>query len=267
MIEAIETQLIDLIKNRGYQPPAQAFTDDHGIPFLVLPKDLDLKEVENLMERPVRRREKPTFVDAGDFSTYVAAQKLDGTIIFASRRSLAIKASIEHPKDGKADPSWQEHVPSLQLQRDPDWKRWNDYNEKQMGQNEFAEFIESMGHTIIEPESARIIEMVEKMRVTSAMSFDSTINRTTGAVSMHYKDDVKQVEGDLKLPTNFAIYVAPFESANPVNVQIGLRWRHNAGKVTFSYSLVRPDIFEKECWETVCNLVEEKTACPVLQVA
>lgn len=259
------SEIIDEIKKAGYVPPATL--EGHSTPFMLVPNDLKLVNAEDFLDRPIRRSERHEFRSIKSFIDYINSQKLPGTRIFASQDRLTFIGDIEHPATGVSFPSWHSHIPTLKLRNDPDWDRWNGVNGKMMSQTEFADFIDEMQFTVVSPDSAALIEMVEKMQVTGDKKFASSINRTTGSVELEWRDEVKQTDGKLKLPTTLGICVAPFEAVAPIDMAVALRWRAGNGAFTFGVRLHRPDKILRAAWTKACETIEAETDVPVLNIA
>lgn len=126
-----------------------------------------------------------------------------------------------------------------------------------MGQERLADFLEEMDHTIIEPEAAEIVEIVTAMRVNSDKRFTSKVNRTDGSFTFEYSEEM-DTKGTIKVPDKFSILVAPYRSAEYVELLVRLRYRINEGKLKFHYSILRPDRAQEDAFNQVCEAIEQK---------
>lgn len=242
-------------KSKGFVPPA--VYEEGGVPYIIVPGGCSLEEAEQLLVNPVRVRTEPAFVDVDSFCEYVNDHKDTHTHVYASMADGRIDAVIDHHTRTGNEPRWGDHVPALHLQPTPDWERWMEKDGDAMGQESLADFLEEMDHTIIEPEAAEIIEIVTAMRVTSDKRFASKVNRTDGSFTFEYSEE-HDTKATIKVPDRFTIHIAPYRSAEYVDLLVRLRYRINEGRVKFFYSILRPDRAQEDAFNQVCEAIEGK---------
>jgi len=242
------------------------YEKDHA-DFAIFSNSKTIQSLEQFRSNPFRIREAPVFIDTKSFAIYVNRFKSEATLVRGFQDKGNIVAFLDYHKGNtftSPAPSWNTHQATLNMQKTEDWKAWESGNGKAIGQAEFARFIERFDHCIIEPDTATLIEMIERMDVTSGMIFQSKVNRVDGSIQFTYQDE-KQLVGTLKVPTKFYISVAPFESNKPQNVEVLLRYRINDGHLSFMYDLPEFSKIQREAFLAVCAEVTDLTDIEVLR--
>lgn len=256
--------LVDLgAKTRGFEKPT--VIEDDGTPYMIVPEGCNVVEAEQFLVNPCRVKSEREFVDIESFCEYVKDHKTSDTHIYASMQSGIIGAVIDHHTRTANEPRWGDHVPALHLQPTPDWERWIASDGTAMGQENLADFLEEMDHTIIDPEAAAIIEIVTAMRVNSDKRFTSKVNRTDGSFTFEYSEE-HDTKGTIKVPDKFTIHVAPYRSAEYVDLLVRLRYRINDGSLKFFYSILRPDRAQEEAFNQVCQAIQESVEMRPMRV-
>lgn len=264
VIETNTSEAIDAIRQLSEKAIAPHYLpgEDGGALAVIIPEGHELQSLEEYESSPRRLEKSPVFVDTGSFIEYVNDYMDRRTKIFGTLDDGKIIARLDY-SDGP-NPEWNTHNATLAMKPHPDWKEWAEKAGKPMAQEEFARFIERFTHCVIEPDSATLIETIEKMEVTSGMQFESKINRVDGSVSFTYKDD-QQLVGQLKVPTKFYLSMAPFEANKPQTVEVLLRYRVKEGTLTFSYDLPEFSKIKREAFLAVCEEVTKGTDLSVLR--
>lgn len=272
MIEEGIAKIEALVRSSMGVTPAFAVTtlgDGHPVLVARQSEPVTLIDLEKYFDSPFRKRANMAFVAVASFVEYVNDHKDDqATILTGSADSGWIKATIDGDQRGvnnEVNGGWKEHNAMLKLGDSPDWKRWEEAAGEWMTQEQLAEFLEEMDHTVVEPDGATLIELVEKLKITSDRRFESSVNRTSGKVSLTYVDDVS-VKGEVKFPEKLSICVAPFAFADPVDMLVHLRYRLREGSVRFCLKMHRPDVVKREAFDAVCAIVKDAVGLSVLLV-
>lgn len=218
-----------------------------------------VQDLEPHLANPVLKRGTRTLIDRDSFVTHVNDHKQKGTAIFASLSGAKLTAVFddhEPGEEGKA--GWQKHQVILDLQADPDWRQWLDLS-KPVEQDEFAQALQDLSHTIEEPDAAAVRDIVLKFQATQVRSFERPVfNEQTDSVTIGYKDETEQA-GSMRLPEKLYLAVSPYRSVAPVTTEAFTRFRFSGGKVLFCVKIIRPDKVEEESFRQVVRHIEEKT--------
>lgn len=237
--------------------------DPEALPFMVIPKHLEIHDLEHMLVNPMRKKGDVRVIDPDSFAEYFDNHADESTLLTASEQNLTIEAVIDH--HGKNIPGWCDHILTMKLQRSKDWDKWVRHDGQVMSQTAFADFIEEMDYTIVEPSAASIIEIVTKIRLVCDKKFESKVNRTDGSVTFSYSDEIKQESGQLKMPTQMIVNMKPFKGAAAADVLVRIRYRLENASIRFVYQMVRPDAIVEEAFESVVANVEKLTGAKALR--
>lgn len=233
------------------------FDTDQAIPVAFIGgKPVNL---EQFLGRPVAKRGEGTVIDRDSFIQHVLDHKQEGTTIYASIDDASLTCVFDdHEPGATGKAGWQSHKVVLDLQKDPDWESWLEM-QRPMSQDDFAQAIQDLAHTIEEPNAADVRDIVLKFQATQVKSYERPkLNEQSGSVTIAYKDESDTV-GNLKLPEKLLIAVSPYRSVAPVPTIAHTRWRFGNGSISFFVKFIRPDKVEEEAFRAVIRHIEEKT--------
>lgn len=176
-------------------------------------------------------------------SIYLAPEQLRATAVFDDHTA--------------AGPAWRDHLAVLQLQASPEWQAWNFIDRAFMPADEFAEHIEEWRHTIADPPTADLLDLVRNFRAVKRAVYGRDVVDKDGSVSLEWTEEVtasagpNRRNGTLEIPEGFGLVMAPFDGAPPVNVPARFRYRVGDGRATFGVVLeqaakIQRDAFDAE---------------------
>jgi len=151
-----------------------------------------------------------------------------------------------------AGPGWGDHQCQLQLQLTPEWQAWNRIDREFMPANTFAEFIEEWRHTISDPPTADLLDMVRGFRATTKVAFRQEVVDKSGARALEYVEETAATagsKGQLEIPDGFGLVLAPFVGADPKALPARFRYRLNGGSVSFGVVLEQPAQLAKAAFD------------------
>lgn len=201
---------------------------------------------------------KPATVEA--FSEYVNLHlDVDATTVWVHPTSGKVVAVLDdhHPEE----PGWREWRVDLQLAFTAEWQYWLAQDRKMLSQVDFAEHIEGGLEEIAVPDGADLLEIAQTFQMTSGANFRSSIRLATGQQQFQYDEDGQAtagLTGQLAVPTQILLVVAPFFGEQPSRINARLRFRLNSGKLTLGYMLDRPDVIVRDALEKVAETLAEK---------
>jgi uncharacterized protein YfdQ (DUF2303 family) len=199
-------------------------------------------DTEQYGARPSRPRAtyRPATVDA--LMAVIERYKDEDTTIWVHPTSGRTIAVFNDNADDTA--GWRDHRAELVLQPTPEWLHWESKDNIQMSQEAFAEHIEDGLLELVEPAAADMLELAQTVEATKGANFRSAIRLQDGQVQAKYEEtiDAKAGQsGQLTIPTEFTLAIAPFLGENPYSVSARFRYRLNSGRLTLGYRLERPD--------------------------
>jgi len=188
--------------------------------------------------------ETVVMADVDSFVRYVSDFRTETTRIFALRTAddgddaLRVVAEIDwHGRDG-----WRPagHRCILEMPRSEQFSDWEHMcSDGRITQKGFADFIEQHDVDIVEPDSAKLLDVVMNFRRVSSVRYGSSIRLDNGDFSIEYSEN-SGVKGSVKVPSRIVIGIPIFRGDGP-KWEIGISLRHRIidGKLHFSMEMLR----------------------------
>lgn len=222
--------------------------------------DLELEKGE---ETPRRKHERVQFYTAGSLGHYVSKHDVgDGSaVMFADADKATVVAILNAPTEDAA--GWSDHRATLKLRVTPEWARWAKYDGSMLGQVEFAELIEQGIPEIAAPPAAELLELAQTFEAAQSAEFRSATRLDSGERVFAFSETIDARagrDGQLTIPAEFHLALAPFVGSSPRAVVARLRYRLRDGKLTLGYFLDRPDRVLEAAFEEVLEVLESSTA-------
>lgn len=212
-------------------------------------------DLERHLDAPRRPRGIAAIHDPGDFAAYVKRiAPVDTTTVWADIDKGAVTALLDdHDKQGFGA-GWRSHTVRLDLQGDPDWDAWIKYDDKLLTQQSFAEFLEQQKHSIIQPAAADIVEVATTLHAKRTVAFGSGTKLKNGDYKLTYEEQTTAKagqKGELEIPDDFTLRLAPFAYTAPVELVANLRYRIEDGLLRLGYKLVRPQEIRRDAFSAI----------------
>lgn len=249
IIEAAQTAVepVEVDPNKVYSVVAPAGATVH------------LLDLSRWADAPARKTGtyRPQTVQA--FIDYAKAHVTDATTVWVHPTNGQIGAVIDdHAGEG---PDWREHLVTLALGTTPEWDYWLAKDGAMMSQAEFAEHIEGGLNEIQEPAAADVLEIAQSFHASVGSTFRSSIRLTSGEQKLQYDEEVSAsagTAGELTVPTEIVIAVAPFIGEDAYRVKAWLRFRLRAGQLTIGYKLDRPESHQRDALQKIAERLAEQ---------
>lgn len=211
-------------------------------------------DLEQHLLKPRRPRGTVTVHDPADFAQLVnRLSESEHTTVWADVDSNKVTAVFDDHADSDVA-GWRQHTASLALKADPDWTRWLATDNKLDDQEWFADFLENVSHTVIDPDAATMLEIATTFRATVGSSYSGGLKVQSGDVSLTYKQETEAragASGQLEIPNTFTVRLAPWLGVDAVDVTARLRYRLRDGNLKIGYSLLRPDRVKQEAFALI----------------
>lgn len=242
---------------------------------LVFPNG-NIQSLERYSERPRRKRAAVCLHDQASFADYVKAHSVLGTTALfgkVSEEGGSFSAVLDyHEQVGKsADPAranWGQHQADFTLAFTPEWKRWMKKNDEPVPQATFADFIEDNLADIIDPDAATLLEIAQDLVAKLSADFKSGLRLNNGQQKLVYDETITATggrnEGNLEVPSEIKIRVAPFAGTEPVEIKARLRFRIQDKRLFFIYKLNSPHKIVEEAFQAAREFIATSTGIPVL---
>ncbi len=244
-----------------------------GIPYIAIPKEFQVADLEHLLPAPARKRASVVVNDEQSFVAYLKKHgSLDECVIYAdintANGSCSMVAVIN---DNHSDrPQWRDHRCNYQTRPSVEWTRWSGKNRGAMTQADFATWIEDNLPDIVStpgmPTGAEMLEMALCFEATSDKRLRSKTNLQSGGVQFEYVDDEdKDTRTRMKVFERFTIGIPVFEgSSSAYPLECRLKYREKDGKLSFWFELIRPDRVFKAAVDDVLKQIKESTGFMLL---
>jgi uncharacterized protein YfdQ (DUF2303 family) len=253
---------------------------------LLVFSDKSVLQLERFAANPRRKRAVVTANDQDSFARYVNAHKrafvtalfgqisesggsFSGIIDFHEQYGADKPCSTQPEPRAYPDglvPNWGEHRVNLTLAFTPEWVRWTKNDGVALAQLTFAELIEDNLPDIVHPQAADLLEIVQDLTAKKDVNFKSTSRLNNGQVGIIYDETITtgKREGQIDLPREFTISIAPFRGSAPVGINVRLRFRITDGVLQFVYRLNQPHKVLENAFDSARSYIEHQTQIPVL---
>lgn len=260
---------------------------------LLAPTGMQKIELQNMLDaredHPRRRKGTVKAESTEAFVNLVTRHKAPQTVIYAqtgSTQPALVAVLNDHtPGVGDAAPGWRDHRVEYTPQLSDEWKAWTAINNKLLGQEAFAEFLEdhaldlldegeankaarlvidSLGMDVATPADmhglARDFKVSVKQQVREAKSL------RTGETQINFVSEHTTETGQaIKVPGAFLIGIPVFHGGPLYTIVVRLRYRLNEGRVNWTCKLARPEDSRDDAVKDLLEEVREATACLLVE--
>jgi uncharacterized protein YfdQ (DUF2303 family) len=221
---------------------------------------LQLLDLEDKLPNPRRKQGTARFFDAASIASYVNRHKDEATALYIDDDSYKVVAVLNgHAEDS---PGWGDHRAELYVRRTDAWKRWRDHDDQLIDQESFAEHIERNLIDIVEPAGAHLLELAQTFQATSKAEFRSAKQLANGERQFQFNEEISASggrNGEITIPKEFVLGIAPFEGVDPYKLRARLRYRLREGRLTIGYVLDNPKDIERTAFVDMAQEVSGST--------
>lgn len=216
--------------------------------------------LERTLPEPVRHRGTTIARDADSFIESIVRRRIPEAtdpVVYVSVPDLAM-AAVLNDDQGSAT-GWRDYVVDLILERTPEWRHWLEHDRKDLTQEAFARHIEDGLNELRNPTGADVLEIAQTFHASGTTTFKSGIRLQSGMVQFMYEEDPAVSagrSGELQVPQELELAVAPFYGAARYEVSAYLRYHLQRDKLTLGYSLIRPKDMERAAFDEVLTAVK-----------
>lgn len=235
----------------------------HGeVRAFVVPEGGDVRVID--LDKPADRNypERKTgifqFRHWQSFVEYVRRHGDGATEVWADVDGQSVTAVINGHEIGT--PGWGDHRAVYAAVKTPAWKAWREH--QGLGPAlVLAEHIESWRAYIVEPSAAEMLEVVQSFKATTKAQVESGTRLSSGEVQFVYREEIQAKAGkagQLSVPEEFTISVAPFRDSLPEGVLARVRYRLNDGVLSIGYVLDQPEQVEERAFESIVEQITDQ---------
>ncbi|MHA0288297.1 DUF2303 family protein [Mycobacterium sp. C3-094] len=250
---------------------AVAVTEEKGLQVVVI-------EDEDLRANPHRAEGTRTVTDLASFLAELERRPLDqytGTLWGNAERGQLTAIYNDHEgsdntaeigKDDRAA-GWRDDKLTLQLKQDPDWLAWHKISGEAFRQEKFGDIVEELLHTVVRPDQADLLEIIDSVRASSKGEFESSITRANGAQRVTYNTEINAKAGrtgQLEVPQLITLRLRPWEGhATDYEVDAYFRLNINQGALALTIKLKPTRVIVRQAWEEITAGVTAAVGRPV----
>lgn len=167
-------------------------------------------------------------------------------------------------------PGWRDDRLMLQLAMDPDWVAWHKVSGEWFGQEKLGDILEELLHTVIAPDQAELLEVVDSIKASTKGSFESRIDRQDGAQALTYTHEVTASAGRssskrLEIPKQILLRLRPWEGhVDTYDITAMFKLRVSGGDLSLGVKLQPTQQILRTAWADMLKPVVAQTAIPVL---
>lgn len=245
---------------------------DGSITLIDLTSAANLQALDALAKRdgkqPARKTGTVALTEHASLSQYVTEHGEElATELWADRDRGRIVAVLNGHIRSDDGAGWADHRAVLTLRHTAAWKAWTGASGTMVGQEDFAEFLEAHRVDIRVPDAATLLEVVTTLSQNTSVAFKSAIRLTDGQTQLRYEEttDTRAGQaGDLKVPSEIVLGIAPYEGMDPFRLTARLQTRVRDGRLTIGVVLDQVDDVLRSAFEQVVAEVATATDLAVL---
>lgn len=214
---------------------------------------------------PTRQR---AIREAHDVASFVAMIEHDGdgdTVEFYSRKGSVFCSVIDYGTEAK--PTRDEHRIVFRPEPDPEWGAWASIHGKPIAQADFADFVEEHMTSVVTPEAADLLELIQDVRGHKNVSWQAGQRLQDGTQRLEWTEEqtARSGKGQTDVPSEITIRTPIFRGEDPVTFDAWLRYRiADGGKLTFTVKLKRPNDIVPEALDAIAAKIGGGTGQPIL---
>jgi uncharacterized protein YfdQ (DUF2303 family) len=200
----------------------------------------------------------PKSVDA--FVAYVRRHLTGSTTVWVEPLEGKVVAVLNDHREGQG-PEWGDLRAELILPVTPEWTHWTSRDRRFGSQQEFAEHVEDGLDDVRDPAGATLLEIAQTMQATVNAEFRSASRLHDGTIAMQWTEHIDAragSAGDLTIPQEITLGLAPFYGEQPYEVRARIRYRISGGNLTIGYVLDRPDVVIRDCLTGIRERLSEE---------
>lgn len=233
-------------------------------PYIVVPKDFKVEDLERTLPAPQRKRGVVTAGDEAAFIELTNRHKAAESLIYATMSPPRFTAILnDHGPDSAG---WRDHQIVWPCSLSIEWNTWSAANKRAMKQAEFAQFIEDNLPDIVQPTCADMLEISRTLEAKKKVNFASGIRLANGQTELTYEEEIQgtAAKGKLQIPEKFVLGIPVFEGGQRYKVTARLRYRIADATLVIWFDLERPHKVLEDAVQQVRASIAEKTSLTVV---
>ena len=205
--------------------------------------------------------------------------------LFADPTRTAPKLSAVYDYHDAGAPDWMGHQARYAFPLSDAWQAWRAANGVNMGQADFASFIEDRVLDVLEPVDAgeaalamvktlgaefaspsRLLDLSRNLSVSVGQSFKSASKLSSGETQIQFVEEHTTKDGagaPVKMPGAVLLGIQVFREGPLYQVPARLRYRVAGPVVAFRFDLFRTEVIFDHAFRESCDLAAKETGLPL----
>jgi len=229
-------------------------------------QSIEVLDLERYHEIPRLLRQRVDLRTPEDLAHYVNAYASDGTRLFADAESRTIEAVMDYhiatlAPGGAPVPRRCLHRASCVVRFDPAFDAWRGI-EGEIGQRDFAEFLEDRAEDAELPGPADLLEVAHKFEALRKVSFRSAVSLKSGTHQFLYQEE-DSVAGAVEMPRAIRLRTPVLEGQAPRQWAVRFGYRIDNGALLFRIRIHRHAELVADAWRDQVAELRSLVAPPV----
>jgi uncharacterized protein YfdQ (DUF2303 family) len=242
-----------------------------SITHYAVPRNTEIKEImvdlENMLPSPRATHAKAVLAGPVDFLAYVARHKVPATMVWCdfNPQTFQLKFTAVIDEHMRNLAGWRRHTAELDPMMAAEWKVWKGQERKALQQIAFAEYLQEHADDINStdesqkagfPTALQMLTMATNFVHNEERVLKASVRLQSGGVRLTYIADAdKGTTEDMAMFERFRLGIPVFHGASAWAIDARLKYRNNAGKLSFHFELVRADRVHQAAAEALVNSV------------
>jgi len=240
-------------------------------PFVIVPEETKVVELENLLPAPLRKKGKTFVYDLNSFARYIQDYgHPERTAIFSGLTypledgscapEYFIEAILDFHQKETGEAGWCQHRVVYILRESFEFSSWKEKNDLKTSQKNFALFMEDRIDDVVDPPGIKFLEMIKSLQATQTQRCNSIINTDTGDVRFEFdKTTVSRAPGEVEIPKRLRIAIPVFDGCEKIAFDVKIRHELKDGNLVFSFEFFNFHASVRDAIKRVYESIESKT--------
>lgn len=188
---------------------------------------------------PTRLSVRRVFHDGDSFARYVGRYKQPGSQLIADIDDAKVVAVIDYPDEVDAEFSAEavpvaipsrEHIAEWPVRYSEAFDAWNAINAMLLPQADFLRFLEENVSEVVQPDAARILELVKDFSAVKTDKFESSKRLQNGDAALVYITETNVKQG-LEVPQKLKLLMPIYHGEEAIAFEAWFRYRIQNGQL------------------------------------
>ena len=241
----------------------------NGHPYAIVPEGSAFRDLEDMLDAPLRRKGNTSLRDADSFCRYIREETNAQTRIYGNLKEGRFRAVFNDHNSGNFErpiAGWRDYTATYICPQSTEWATWKAKSGSQMTQVQFAQFIEDNLPDIAQPPAAEMLEVSRTLEAKKKVNFAQGIRLSNGQNELTYEEQIEGTagKGKFKIPEEFTIGIPVLEGGLRYAVQCRLRYRiGDGGQLTMWYEIIRAHKIMEDAIDAVWKDIESNTGMKI----